>query len=51
MTRYIWTLPVSMQQEIYQALLLAGVEGEDLERAMDGRICDLEDTISIEEWR
>lgn len=51
MTRYIWTLPVSMQQEIYQALLLAGVEGEDLELAMDGRICDLEDTISIEQWR
>lgn len=51
MTRYIWTLPVSMQQEIYQALLLAGVEGEELEIAMDGRICDLEDTISIEQWR
>ena len=51
MTRYIWTLPQTEQAAIMTALLLAGIEGEDLELAMDGRICDLEDTIDIEEWR
>lgn len=51
MTRYIWTLTAEEQAAIMTALLLAGIEGEDLELAMDGRICDLEDTINIEEWR
>lgn len=51
LTRYIWTLPQQVQQEIYIALLMAGVEGEDVERAMDGRVCDLEDTIDIGAWR
>lgn len=51
MTRYIWTLSSEEQAAIMTALLLAGIEGEDLERAMDGRICDLEDTIDIEEWK
>jgi len=51
MTRYIWTLTAEEQQAIYAALLMAGIEGEDLELAMDGRICDLEDTIDIREWR
>ena len=51
MTRYIWTLTQAEQAAIMHALLLAGVEGEDLELAMNGRICDLEDTIDIAEWR
>ena len=51
MTRYIWTLSQQEQAEIYTALLLAGIEGNDLELAMDGRICDLEDTIDIGRWR
>ena len=51
MTRYIWTLTQDEQAAIMTALILAGVEGDDLERAMDGRICDLEDTIDIREWR
>lgn len=51
MTRYIWTLSQDEQAAIYTALLLAGIEGEDLELAMNGRVCDLEDTIDIEEWR
>ena len=50
-TTYIWMLPQKVQQEIVLALLIAGIEGDDLERALDGRVCDLEDTISIEEWR
>ena len=51
LTSYIWTLPQQVQQEIYNALLMAGVDGEDVERAMDGRVCDLEDAIDIREWR
>lgn len=51
MTRYIWTLPEQERREILAALLGAGIGGEDLERALDGRICDLEDTIDIETWR
>ena len=51
MTRYIWTLSQDEQAAIMTALLLAGIEGDDLELAMDGRICDLEDTIDIAEWR
>ena len=51
MTRYIWTLSRAEQAAIMTALILAGVEGEDLSRAMDGRVCDLEDTIDIGEWR
>jgi len=51
MTRYIWTLSQDEQAAIMTALLLAGIEGEELELAMNGRICDLEDTINIAEWR
>lgn len=51
MTRYIWTLSQAEQAAIMTALLLAGIEGEDLERAMDSRVCDLEDVIDIAEWR
>ena len=51
MTRYIWTLSQQEQQLIYERLLEAGITDEDLELALDGRVCDLEDTINIEEWR
>lgn len=51
MTRYIWTLSQEEQQLIYERLLMAGIDGEDVERAMDGRICDLEDTIDVSDWR
>lgn len=51
MTRYIWSLSDEEQQLIYERLLLASIEGENLELALDGRVCDLEDTISIAEWR
>ena len=51
MTRYICTLTTKQQAAIMAALLLAGIEGNDLELAMNGRICDLEDTINVEEWR
>lgn len=47
MTQYIWMLDVREQQLIYERLLEAGVDGEDLELALNGRICDLEDTIDV----
>lgn len=50
-TTYIWMLPQQVQQEIIAALLIAGIDGDDLERALDGRVCDLEDTIDIRDWR
>lgn len=47
MKRYIATLNHEEQMRIREALLIAGIDGEDIERAMNGRICDLEDTINI----
>ena len=51
MTEYIWMLTSDEQAEILTALCLAGIEGEDLELAMNGRVCDLENTIDISDWR
>lgn len=51
LTAYIWTLPQQVQQDIRTRLELAGIEGDDLELALDGRVCDLEDTIDIRDWR
>ena len=51
MTRYIWTLAASERFAIAMALINAGIGGDDFERAMGGRICDLEDTIDISEWK
>lgn len=47
MKRYIFTMSHEEQAQIIEALHIAGIDGEDLERAMNGRICDLEDTINI----
>jgi hypothetical protein len=45
-TRHVPTLPHDEQWELYVALLRAGVAGEDIGRAMNGRACDLNDTIT-----
>ena len=50
-TEYIWMLPVEEQADLLVELAFAGIEGEDLDRAMDGRVCDLEDTIDVSNWR
>ena len=50
-TEYIWTLPVEDQADLLVELVFAGVEGEDLDKAMDGRVCDLEDTIDVSAYR
>lgn len=51
MTEYIWMLTADEQRLIYERLLEVGIIDEDLETALDGRVCDLEDTIDIAEWR
>jgi len=51
MTSYVWALSQEEQVEIMHRLILAGIDGEDLERAMDGRVCDLADTIDVTDWR
>lgn len=49
-TRYICTLPSNVQAEIWKALKREGFSYEDRIRALDGRLCDLEDTIDIRRW-
>lgn len=49
-TVHIATLPYAVQARIRNELERAGVEQEDVERGMNGRICDLEDTINLN-WR
>lgn len=51
LTRHVATMPSEKQAEIAEALHRAGIGGDDFERAMNSRLCDLEDTIDIEEWR
>ena len=51
MTRYVNALPHAERLEIARRLVLAGISGEDLARAMNGRVCDLEDTIDTTPWR
>ena len=44
-TRFVVELGHDGQWAIYTALLHAGVTGEDIARAMNGRVCDLEEVI------
>lgn len=45
-TRFIVTLSHDEQWEIYTRLLHAGVSGEDIARAMNGRVCDIEEVLA-----
>lgn len=47
-TEFICTLPKDEQDRIHNALVDVGIDGDDLERAMNSRVCDLEDTIKEE---
>lgn len=49
-TTYIFALPDSVQAEIRDALRARGLSHEDVERGMDGKLCDLEDTVDIGRW-
>ena len=46
-TTYICTLTTADQNRMRQQLENIGLSDEDIEIAMDGRICDLEDTIEL----
>ena len=46
-TVYICQLSEADQQVIRNQLVNAGLSENDIEIAMDGRLCDLEDTIKI----
>ena len=49
-TEYIELLPERVQREIAEELERVGIEGEDFERAMSSRVCDLEDTVDVRRW-
>ena len=44
-TDYICTLSTEFQSEIRQALIRKGISGDDLERAMNSRYCDVIDIL------
>ena len=46
-TTFICQLPQATQDTIRSELLNAGLDSNDIDIAMDGRLCDLEDTIEI----
>jgi hypothetical protein len=46
-TTYINQLPGDTQKAIKEELVGMGLSMEDIECAMDSRLCDLEDTIDI----
>ena len=49
-TTYIYLLSEDVQMKIYEKLQNVHLlEIEDIERAMDSRVCDLEELISFEE--
>lgn len=47
-TMAICQMSESAQDKIRQELMEHGLEGQELEEAMNGRLCDVEDTIDIE---
>lgn len=51
MTTMITFLPKQVQNAIEADLAAQGIEGEDIERAMSSRLCDLEDTINLDPYR
>jgi hypothetical protein len=44
---YVSQLNSKDQEAIKRALKKAGIQGEDLENAMDSKVVDLEDTINV----
>ena len=50
MDAYICQLPNLVQLSICMDLSNVGICGDDLTRAMEGRLCDLEDVIDIAKY-
>lgn len=49
-TLYIVQLPTEIQKEIKNKLISLGLNKDDIEKALSGRLCDLEDTINIKPY-
>lgn len=47
---YICTLPKGIQESIRQELIDLNLSTEDVNNAMDSRLCDLSDTIDIKKY-
>jgi hypothetical protein len=48
-TSYIAQLPIEIQRKINKKLILLGLSEADIEKAMSSRLCDLEETINIDQ--
>lgn len=49
-TTYIELLPDATRQAVYTDLLQLGIPLEDVDSAMNSRLCDLENTLDIEKY-
>jgi hypothetical protein len=49
-TQYVRTLPQETQESIEKDLKAQQLNKEDIEAAMDSRLCDLSDTININKY-
>lgn len=49
-TMYINQLPNTIQEDILKELSILGFSTEDIDNAMNSRLCDLSDTININKY-
>lgn len=49
-TTHISALPKEAQEEIKNILIQTGAEPEDMEAALNSRLCDLEEVINITDY-
>ncbi len=50
-TTFIWLLDDNVKEEIEKDLREAGNSEEDVQRGLDSRLCDLEETIDIQKYK
>ena len=50
-TSFIALLPIQMQEEIKKELLDSGIKGKELEIALSGRLCDLEELVDLKLYK
>lgn len=49
-TAFIATLPTMIQEDIFKCLESTGICTEDIQNAMDSRLCDLEELINVKRY-
>ena len=49
-TTHISALPKEAQEEIKNILIQTGAEPEDIEAALNSRLCDLEEVVNITDY-